>query len=278
MATVEIKKRGTYQKYASFFRLRFVMGLQYRAAALAGVVTQFMWGFMEIKVFLAFEQSNPAAFPMTFGQLAAYEWLQQAFLAFFMAWMMEPEIFDCITDGNVSYELCRPVDLYNMWFARSMATRLSRGLLRCFPILIVAALLPEPYRLIPPSSPTAAVWCVITMLLGLAVTVALCMIIYMLTFFTVSSLGLRLVFFCMVEFLEGAVIPLPFFPQSLRNIMERLPFASMQNVPLLIYSGSMSGTAIWQAAGWQFFWLVALILIGKIIGRHAIKKTTVQGG
>ncbi len=278
MTTAEIKKRGAYQKYASFFRLRFVMGLQYRAAALAGVVTQFMWGFMEIKVFLAFEQSNPAAFPMTFGQLAAYEWLQQAFLAFFMAWMMEPEIFDCITDGNVSYELCRPVDLYNMWFARSMALRLSRGLLRCFPILIVAALLPEPYRLMPPCNPAAAVWFVITMLLGLAVTVALCMIIYMLTFFTVSSLGLRLVFSCAVEFLQGAVIPLPFFPPTLQRIMERLPFASMQNVPLLIYSGSISGAAIWRAAGLQIFWLAALILIGKTIGRYAMKKTTVQGG
>lgn len=179
MTIAGLKKPKTYQKYASFFRLRFVMGLQYRAAALAGIVTQFAWGFMEIKVFLAFEQSSPAAFPMTFGQLAAYEWLQQAFLAFFMAWMMEPEMFECITDGNVSYELCRPVDLYHMWFARSMATRLSRGLLRCFPILTVAALLPEPYRLMPPCNPAAAVWFVITMLLGLAVTVALCMIIYM---------------------------------------------------------------------------------------------------
>ena len=35
------------KKYLSFFRMRFLMGLQYRAAAAAGVVTQFTWGFME---------------------------------------------------------------------------------------------------------------------------------------------------------------------------------------------------------------------------------------
>lgn len=29
------------KKYLSFFRMRFLMGLQYRAAAAAGVVTQF---------------------------------------------------------------------------------------------------------------------------------------------------------------------------------------------------------------------------------------------
>ena len=42
------------KKYLSFFRLRFSMGLQYRAAALAGIVTQFFWGFMEIMAFRAF--------------------------------------------------------------------------------------------------------------------------------------------------------------------------------------------------------------------------------
>ena len=38
------------KKYLSFFRMRFLMGLQYRAAAAAGVVTQFTWGFMELLV------------------------------------------------------------------------------------------------------------------------------------------------------------------------------------------------------------------------------------
>ena len=31
------------KKYISYFRLWLVMGLQYRAAALAGVATQFFW-------------------------------------------------------------------------------------------------------------------------------------------------------------------------------------------------------------------------------------------
>lgn len=36
------------KKYLSFFRIRFLCGLQYRAAALAGVVTQFAWGGMNV--------------------------------------------------------------------------------------------------------------------------------------------------------------------------------------------------------------------------------------
>ena len=86
------------KKYLSFFRMRFLMGLQYRAAAAAGVVTQFTWGFMELLVFRAFYQADASAFPMRFEAVASYIWLQQAFLALFMAWMMETEIFSSIVD------------------------------------------------------------------------------------------------------------------------------------------------------------------------------------
>ena len=47
--------------------------------------------------------------------------------------------------GSVAYELCRPVSVYNMWFARTVATRASATFLRCWPVLILGALLPAPY-------------------------------------------------------------------------------------------------------------------------------------
>ena len=75
------------KKYLSFFRLRFVMGMQYRAAALAGVCTQFFWGLMEIMIFSAFYEADAAAFPMSLSATISYVWLQQAFLAFFAVWM-----------------------------------------------------------------------------------------------------------------------------------------------------------------------------------------------
>ena len=141
------------KKYLSFFRMRFLMGLQYRAAAAAGVVTQFTWGFMELLVFRAFYQADASAFPMSFEAVASYIWLQQAFLALFMAWMMEAEIFSSIVDGNIAYEMCRPIHIYSMWFARSVANRVSKALLRCAPILVVALFLPKPYRLMLPQDP-----------------------------------------------------------------------------------------------------------------------------
>ncbi len=59
------------KKYLSFFRLRFAMGLQYRTAALAGIITQFAWGFMEIMIFHAFYRADAASFPMHFSATAS---------------------------------------------------------------------------------------------------------------------------------------------------------------------------------------------------------------
>lgn len=266
------------KKYIAFFRLRFSMGLQYRAAALAGVATQFFWGAMEILMFRAFYRTNPGAFPMTLQATCAYVWLQQAFLALFVTWVMENEIFDAILSGNIAYELCRPVNIYNMWFSRNLANRFSGALLRCMPILLFAAFLPAPYGLMAPAGPWAFFLFFLTLLLGVGVTVAFCMLVYMLCFFTISPMGLRILTVSMVEFLSGGVIPLPFLPDGIRQVIELLPFASMQNVPLRIYSGDLTGGGILRALLLQIFWLCILVAAGKILDAIAMKKITVQGG
>ncbi|MDE7182945.1 MAG: ABC-2 family transporter protein, partial [Lachnospiraceae bacterium] len=209
---------------------------------------------------------------------ASYVWLQQAFLAFFAVWMIENDIFDAIVNGNIAYELCRPVSIYNMWFARSIATRLANAILRCFPVLIVAAFIPQSYGIDAPASPVHFLLFVLSLLLGLAVTVTFCLLIYVLAFFTISPQGLRIMFTSCVEFFSGAVIPLPFFPDKMRSFMELLPFASMQNAALRIYSASMCADEIRRAILLQVFWLVVITAAGKLLCRFAEKRIIVQGG
>lgn len=105
-----------------------------------------------------------------------------------------------------------------------------------------------------------------------------CMLVYMLCFFTLSPMGLRIVAVSTVEFFSGGIIPLPFLPDGVRKVVELLPFASMQNVPLRIYSGDLQGNSMLRALLLQVFWLCALIAAGKALDTLAMKKITVQGG
>jgi ABC-2 type transport system permease protein len=55
--------------YASVLKLRLLIGMQYRSAALAGVATQFFWGFISIMVFEAFYQFTTETPPISLKEL-----------------------------------------------------------------------------------------------------------------------------------------------------------------------------------------------------------------
>ena len=80
-----------------------------------------------------------------------------------------------------------------------------------------------------------------------------------------------------VELLGGSVIPIPFLPDGLRQVVELLPFASMQNAPFR-YGGDIAGIEAIQVILLQLFWLVVMVLIGKAWINKALKRVVVQGG
>lgn len=266
------------KKYLSFFRIRFINGLQYRAAAYAGIATQFAWGFMEILVYSAFYNSNPDAFPMEMRQLTSYIWMRQALLGLFMSWYYDNTLFDMIHTGNVAYELCRPADIYTMWFTKNTATRASRAALRCFPIFAVAGLLPERFRMHAPANFGSFCIFLLSVVTGVMITVGISMFVYTTAFYTISPLGMRIIVTNIIEFMSGALIPLPFFPDGMRRIMELLPFASMESTPYLIYSGALCGKDAAKALIIQFVWLVIIIGTGKLYMDRSLRRVVIQGG
>jgi len=266
------------KKYFAFFKMRFLMGLQYRAAALGGLLCQFFWGAMAILAFRAFYESDPAAFPMRFQDTSSYIWLQQALFLLISLNGLDGEFFSVIQNGNVAYELCRPVGVYPMWCARSAASRVSAALLRCWPTLLIAALIPAPYGLAAPQSVGMFFWFLLSLFLAVCVVTALGMIIYMITFHTISPRGVRLIAIAISDFCMGSVIPLPFFPDGIRRMMELLPFSSMADVPLRIYSGDLCGEEMLWKIALQAFWTVALVGIGKALERREMKYVVIQGG
>lgn len=266
------------KKYLAFFRLRFTMGLQYRAAALGGLACQFFWGAMAILAFGAFYRSDPASFPMSMPATASYIWLQQALLTLVSMGGIDQEFFNVIQSGNVAYELCRPVDVYGMWYARSAATRVANAFMRCMPVLAVAALVPAPYGLSAPPSLTAFLLFLVSLALALGVVTALGMIVYMLTFHTISPRGVRLIAVGASDFFSGNIVPLPFFPEGFRQFSELLPFSSTANVPIRIYTGDLYGQEMLWLMLLQAFWIAALVALGKLLEWKELKNVVVQGG
>ena len=116
--------------YLSYFKLKFISGLQYRQAALAGISTQFFFGFVYIMIYVAFYQSGSKNLPMELPQLITYVWLNQTFFALICQFYKDSELFTLIKTGNISYEFSRPKNIYFLWYFKILGQRLANVFLR----------------------------------------------------------------------------------------------------------------------------------------------------
>jgi ABC-2 type transport system permease protein len=193
-------------------------------------------------------------------------------------WAQDNELLDMVVKGNIAYELCRPLDLYTFWFARLLALRLSRVALRCLPILVIAAFLPEPYRFhLPPDAP-AALCFLVAMTFAAFLVIAVSMFIYLVAFVSLNTYGPRIFIGVSSEFLMGALIPIPLMPPALQRILAFLPFRYMADFPFRVYSGSIAGSAALMGMGIQAGWLILLVLVGSRAFVGIQKRIVVQGG
>lgn len=265
--------------YLSVFRIRLLNSLQYRATTLASILTRLVWSGMEILAYAAlYRSAGEAAFPMDFSQTASYVWMQQTLIVLFSVVFGDGEIFSAIESGSISCELVRPASLYGRWFCQSAGNRVAYTAVNCLPALLIALFLPQPYGMSLPDSVGTLFLFLLSTILAVGVVVAFAMLMYISLFYTLSQRGVKIIVTAITSFLSGGVIPLPFFPKPVLAVVEKLPFAAMQNVPLRVYTGDISGMdALWGLL-FQAFWLVALVLIGTAAMKRATGKVVVQGG
>ena len=265
------------KSYLSLFRIRMINGLQYRAVALGSIFTRFCWALMEILAFFAVHQSNGGSFGMTFSQTASYIWMQQTFILMYNVIDGDQEIEASVNDGSIAYELARPMNLYGNWFTQCLANRLSPTAINCLPALLLALLMPAPYRLSFPGIMTTALFLASTML-ALGVVGAIAVLMHITMFYTTSQRGVKIIGRAVTSFFAGGLLPLPYFPEAFGRIVRLLPFAATQSTPLLIYSGSLTGADAAFAMGLQVFWLAVLAALGYYAMSRTLNRVVVQGG
>jgi len=262
----------------AMFKIRFKTGIQYRAAAFAGMSTQFFWGFMLVMLYEAFYANAPDATGITFSQLVDYTWLQQGFLYLVALWIIDREIVSQIESGGIAYELVRPINLYMLWLFKMAGMRISGVMLRFVPIVTVCMLLPKPYNLSPPASPAALILFIISLALGLLVTSGFMLLLYMVGFYTVSISGMINLSLVLAQIFTGQFIPVALMPDPVQRVIYLTPFAYIGDFPFRIYSGNLVGADILTGFCVQAFWIVTLFAAGNLLLRGGLKKVVSQGG
>lgn len=264
--------------YFSYFKLRFITSLQYRFSAIAGVAAQLFFGLVYIMVYLAFYESGSSNTPMQLQELVSYLWLNQIFFSLIFLFYKDNEIYDLIKKGNIAYELARPKKIYFMWFAKIIGQRLSNVTLRCFPVIIVAALLPFPYKIGLPYSISHFILFLITLLIGTLLMTAIVMVFHIITLITLDEKGITNLVTNAAEIFSGGVVPIPFFPSFMQKVANILPFRYVSDLSFRIYTNNVTIIEGINGLLVQIIWFVILLWFGNFLLNKCMKKIVVQGG
>lgn len=194
------------------------------------------------------------------------------------AWFLRPEIGADIVarvrEGQIGFDLSRPVAYPGQLFATAMGDLLGK-----LPMLVVAipvaAVLGE---LAPPPTWQAGVGYVCSFLLAWFIAVELSMIIGLVAFWTLEMNGFMMVYNLVGSFATGALVPLWFIPDTMRQIVQVLPFQSIVYIPVSIYIGIPATGSILSALGLQVMWAVVLIAAVRWVWQRALYRTVIQGG
>ena len=273
--------RQTWKACRSLFRIRFAEGLQYRAAAFSGVFISVFWALIECVVYTVFYRHSTAAWNnngMSLAQTISYLWVVQAWWGM-IAMSVDGDILEKIKNGDIGVELCRPLDLYFHWFAKSSAGRLGSAWMRCLLTIVAGALLmPAGYRLGMPASAAGLALCALTVLLAFLLGSAFAMFVTAIRVNITWGEGPTYMLLLLSGVLSGAYLPLRLWPDALQPFLRLQPFAGLADTPAQLYIGTMAPADALSALLVQVAWIAIFTVAGRAIMVHRLKTVIVQGG
>ncbi len=258
-----IKSSFTYRAHVLF---------QILASAFAILIQFFLWK----AVYGAIEGgvASGQIHGMSFGQTFLYVSLAAAIGVLIRTWC-DWEINFQIRSGDIIMFFFKPMDYMRLMFANSMGFMIGNFITITVPsVIIIFALLQAPFTAgwnIPFFLLTLSGSCLLSFLFDFIVGTT--------CFWTQSVWGISAAKDFIILFLSGALIPLQFYPESIRGIVRYLPFPYMYNLPLTILTARGADIPSWiTGVAIQAFWIAAVYFIVRAYFTFSLRKLTVNGG
>jgi len=189
---------------------------------------------------------------------------------------MQPEDFigERVRQGTIVNELKRPVSLRGQMYMHELGWSVFRLFSRGLPVLIAGALF---FGVTVPSPLYLGAFC-LALFFSLNLMFAIGYVTAMLVFWTKVSWSIRMMRNIVQNLFSGVLFPLYLLPDGLATVFNALPFQSMVDGPISIFTMEATGQAAVMVLLKQMGWFIVLLVLGEAAWRYAKTKLTVQGG
>ena len=259
--------------YLEIARLAGHQQLAYRAATLAGVFTNSVFGLILASVMLGFYGAIDGGEIRGWSSSDAVTliWINQSLLMVMYLWGWW-DIARTIQTGAIASDFLRPVSWYGLWLSRDFGRAITTMVIRMLPTLGIGWLL---FDIALPASVARALLFLLAVILGVWVSFSVRLLTNLTSFWLIDHRGIGALSAAIVTFLAGMAMPIDFFPEPLRTIAEILPFQAINMAPNNAYLGKGEP---WLIIGTQLFWIIALALLCQVVLKRGARKMVVQGG
>jgi ABC-2 type transport system permease protein len=258
--------------YLEVARLSFRRHLAYRAATLAGLFTNALFGIMIAAVFSAlYGNRDGEVAGYTVSDALTFVWLSQSLLMVVYLWGWW-EVADAIRTGDVVADLMKPIDYQAYWLSRDLGRAACHLFTRMLPTFLVGLVF---YDLALPRSVVTWLAVAASVLLAVIVSFGWRFLTNLTTFWLLDARGIHPLSVLVITFFSGFIMPLSFFPPWLRTVSEFLPFRAVIMLPVEIFLGQR---VVASALAIQLFWAIVLGILAQLVLLAAVRKVVVQGG
>jgi ABC-2 type transport system permease protein len=261
--------------YLKLVRAGFVRQANYRAAMLAGLVTNLVFGFVRAAIlFAAIDSAGGHLAGYSKGTISSYVWLSQGLIGA-IELSGRAEIGDRVRTGDVAIDFTRPVDIQTWHLAedlgRSLYTLIPRGL----PSVLIGSLT---FGLVMPKAFLPYVLGVTSIVMGVTISFYGRYAVNILGFWLLDTRGVRTLYLVTSTFLAGLYVPVALFPAWLHTLAYCTPFPSILQLPINIISGQDTGSTAVVDLAMQAGWVAVTCLAGQALTIAGRQRLVVQGG
>lgn len=97
-------------------------------------------------------------------------------------------------------------------------------------------------------------------------------------FFTESTWGISTIKVCLVSFFSGVVVPLTFFPENVKRLIQITPFWYVFQTPISLITEKMTLQEQLLKLTPQCLWLIILVMLTRWVSKKALSNLRINGG
>jgi ABC-2 type transport system permease protein len=249
----------------------------YRAATLAGIFTNSVFGLIYSYAYIQLWHAAPHAGGYDTRDAVTYVWLGQSLVMTVAMWSggTTDDLNERIRTGDVSVDLYRPVPLLWWYYAGDLGRATYHFCTRGLAPSVIGLVL---FDIRGPASVAATAGFGVSIFLAVTVSFAMRFLVAATAFWVLDSSGIRLMSSVLSMALSGLTLPLNLVPGVAGTVVRALPWASYVQVPIDVYLGKHQGTDLLAALGLQALWAVVLLAGCAVVLERATRKVVVQGG